>query len=304
MSNVVIAEGLTKKYGDFTAVSGISFKVRERECFGFLGPNGAGKTSTMKIIQCIYPKTSGRVEIAGLSVDEHPREIKKILGVCPQEVNLDPEFTVYENLIIYSRYYDIPGDAAKKKALELLHLVQLEDKKDTIVERLSGGMKRRLQLARALINDPRLLVLDEPTVGLDPQARHLIWDKLTDLRRLGVTVLLTTHYMEEAEELCDRLVIMDQGKIIEEGSPKGLVRKYVGENVIETKTNPDALLCLEKKKEGLSFDVVGETIYVYSESPRETMEELFEACQIEKATIRRSTLEDVFLKLTGRALRE
>ncbi len=303
MSNVVIAEGLTKKYGDFTAVSGISFQVRERECFGFLGPNGAGKTSTMKIIQCVYPKTSGRVEVAGLSVDEHPREIKKILGVCPQEINLDPEFTVYENLMIYSRYYDIPGDAAKKKALELLHLVQLEDKRDTIVEKLSGGMKRRLQLARALINDPRLLVLDEPTVGLDPQARHLIWDKLTDLRRLGVTVLLTTHYMEEAEALCDRLVIMDQGKIIEEGSPKGLVRKYAGENVIETKTNPDALLCL-KKKERLSFDVVGETIYVYSESPRETMDELFEACQIEKATIRRSTLEDVFLKLTGRALRE
>lgn len=304
MSIVVTVENLTKKYGDLIAVSDVSFTVKEAECFGILGPNGAGKTSTIRIIQCFYPKTSGRVEVAGLSVDEHPERIKQILGVSPQEVNLDPEFTVLENLLVYSRYFDIPEELARRKATELLEFFQLHDKKDTVVEKLSGGMKRRLLLARALVNEPRILILDEPTIGLDPQARHLMWDKLKDLRRQGVTVLLTTHYMEEAEQLCDRLVIMDNGKIIAEGSPKSLIKEYAGENVIETRTSPEVLLCLENRNDRLSYDTVGETTYVYSENPREALAELLEVCQVEKTTVRRSTLEDVFLKLTGRELRE
>ncbi|MEM3078503.1 MAG: ABC transporter ATP-binding protein, partial [Nitrososphaerales archaeon] len=212
MPTVVSAENLMKKYGDIVAVDGINFSVEQGECFGFLGPNGAGKTTTIKMIQCVSPKTSGKLEVLGMDVDLYPKEIKRNLGVVPQENNLDPDFTVYENLMVYSRYFSIPKNEAKERIEKLLKFMQLEEKRDAIIERLSGGMKRRLILARALLNEPKILILDEPTVGLDPQARHLIWDRIRSLKKEGVTTILTTHYMEEASQLCDRLVIMDYGK--------------------------------------------------------------------------------------------
>jgi lipooligosaccharide transport system ATP-binding protein len=218
-SEVLIeATGLTKKFGDLTAVDGIDFKIFKGECFGFLGPNGAGKTTTMKMIHCVLPLTSGKLTVAGMDVTKNGREIKKMIGVAPQENNLDPDFTVFHNLIVYARYFDIPRAEAEKRAEELLRFVQLEEKRNVIIEHLSAGMKRRLILARSLINEPQILILDEPTTGLDPQARHLIWDKIRSLRKQEVTIVLTTHYMDEAAQLCDRLIIMDHGKIIEEGN--------------------------------------------------------------------------------------
>lgn len=201
--DIVIAENLIKKYDSLTAVKGISFQIRDSECFGFLGPNGAGKTTTMKMIQCVSPLTSGRLTVFGIDVSKNPRAIKKKLGVCPQEFNLDPDFTVFENLVHYASFYDIRKDEAKRRAMRLLEFFQLQAKKDTLIDQLSGGMKRRLLLARAMINDPKLLILDEPTVGLDPQARHMIWDQLSLLKANGLTIILTTHYMEEAARLCD-----------------------------------------------------------------------------------------------------
>ena len=220
MAVVLEAKNLEKRFKDFVAVNKINFKVKEGEVFGFLGPNGAGKTTTMKIIQCVSPKTSGDLKVFGLDVNEHPREIKQHMGVVPQMDNLDPDFSVIENLVQYSRYFDIPIEEAKKRANDLVNYVQLNDKKESSIDKLSGGMKRRLVLARAMINNPKLLILDEPTTGLDPQARHLIWEKLKDLSSRGITVILTTHYMEEAARLCDRIVIMDNGQILVEGTPK------------------------------------------------------------------------------------
>lgn len=225
---VIVAEDLKKQFGELVAVDSVSFTVDEGEVFGFLGPNGAGKTTTMKMIQCVSPKTGGKLEVFGMDVSTDQREIKKLLGVVPQENNLDPDFTVYDNLMVYSRYFDIHRARAEQVIEELLDFVQLREKKDTLIEQLSGGMKRRLILARALINMPRLLILDEPTIGLDPQARHLIWDKLKSLQSQGITIVLTTHYLEEAARLCDRLVIMDYGKIIVEGKPDELVKEYAG----------------------------------------------------------------------------
>ena len=220
MGDVIVAEDLEKRFGDFVAVNRVSFSVREGEVFGFLGPNGAGKTTTMRMIQCVSPKTSGRLEVFGMDVNTHPAEIKYLIGVVPQETNLDPDFSVHENLMVYSRYFDIPPRTALETIGSLLDFVQLSERRDTSIEKLSGGMKRRLILARALINNPRLLILDEPTVGLDPQARHLIWDRLRALRSRGNTIVLTTHYMEEAAQLCDRIVIMDQGRILELAGPR------------------------------------------------------------------------------------
>jgi len=225
------AENLTKNFSDLVAVDSINFKILKGECFGFLGPNGAGKTTTMKMIHCFLPLTSGRLTVAGMDVAENGRGIKKIIGVAPQENNLDPDFTVFHNLMVYARYFDIPKAEAEKRAEELLKFVQLDDKRDVIIEHLSAGMKRRLILARALLNEPQILILDEPTTGLDPQARHLIWDKIRSLQKQGVTIVLTSHYMDEAAQLCDRLIIMDYGKIIEEGKPSDLIRKHVGEEV-------------------------------------------------------------------------
>ncbi|WP_341473971.1 ABC transporter ATP-binding protein [Desulfofundulus thermobenzoicus] len=231
--DVVVAEKLTKEFNGRAAVRGIDFAVRARECFGFLGPNGAGKTTTVNMICCFSPVTSGRLTVLGMDVRKHPRQIKSRLGVVPQENNLDPDLKVLQNLLVYAGYFRLPAADARPRAMELLEFFDLADRAGERVDRLSGGMKRRLTIARALINNPEVVVLDEPTTGLDPQARHLVWQRLRRLKERGVTLLLTTHYLEEASQLCDRLVIMDQGEILEEGDPRGLVSRHIGREVVE-----------------------------------------------------------------------
>jgi len=302
VGDVIIAEDLVKNFGDFVAVNGISFAVREGEVFGFLGPNGAGKTTTMRMIQCVSPKTSGRLEVLGMDVSASPAEIKRLIGVVPQETNLDPDFSVEENLMVYSRYYDIPAERARGTIGSLLDFVQLGEKREAPIEKLSGGMKRRLILARALINDPRLLILDEPTVGLDPQARHLIWDRLRALRSRGDTIVLTTHYMEEAAQLCDRIVIMDLGRILELGRPQDLVRKHAGFDIVEAENRPEVLTCLGRL--GERYEVAGERIQVFTGRPREVADAIMGECSPIEVVARPAGLEDVFLKLTGRRLRD
>ena len=299
---VIEAQGLEKRYGEFIAVDNISFVVNEGEVFGFLGQNGAGKTTSMKMIECVSPKTKGKLEVFGMDVSTDQRKIKRLLGVVPQESNLDPDFTVYQNLLVYSRYFDIPKKKAEKIIEELLDFVMLKEKKDTLTTLLSGGMKRRLLLARALLNNPRLLVLDEPTVGLDPQARHLIWETIKKLQSQGNTIVLTTHYLEEAERLCDRLVIMDNGKILVEGKPSELIREYIGTDIVETDNNPGAVDCLNRISS--KFEVVGDTIQVHTDGPQTIVDALLKECDFGKVIVRRATLEDVFLKFTGRILKD
>jgi lipooligosaccharide transport system ATP-binding protein len=303
-SPIIEANDLIKDYGKLRAVDNICFKVVGGECYGFLGPNGAGKTTTMKMVQCVLPPTSGELYVAGMSVKKNAREIKAMIGVVPQENNLDLEFTVYKNLIVYSRYFDIPKDVAEKRASELLEFFSLIDKGSVIIDNLSTGMKRRLLIARALINDPDLLVLDEPTTGLDPQARHMIWDRIGALKKKGVTVLLTTHYMEEAAQLCDSIVIMDHGKIVEEGNPKDLVKKHVGENVLETPYSKETLAFLKETYPNLMEEVVGDKINVFTNEPERILSDILVKHSSREAIIRSANLEDVFLKLTGRRLRE
>jgi lipooligosaccharide transport system ATP-binding protein len=302
MGAVISAVNLTKQYGSLVAVDTISFSVNRGEMFGFLGPNGAGKTTTMKMIQCISPKTSGHLSVFGMDVETHPREIKRILGVLPQETNLDPDFTCFENLTNYARYFEIPKNEAADRADELLSFVQLEEKRDVPIEKLSGGMKRRLLLARALINDPQLLILDEPTIGLDPQGRHLIWEKLKALQAAGNTIVLTTHYLEEAERLCNRLVIMDDGKILVEGSPQDLVSKYVGSDILEVDHTLPVIACLDDMN--ARYEIFGDIVQVHTAQPREVAKVLFERCSPGRVFARPASLEDVFLKLTGRILRD
>jgi len=302
MVPVISAADLVKRFNGFTAVDRVSFEIGKGECYGFLGPNGAGKTTTMKMMQGVSPKTSGVLKVYGMDVEEHPREVKRLMGVVPQENNLDPDFTVLDNLLVHARYYDIPRKKAWERASELLRFVQLWDKKDEKIEKLSGGMKRRLILARALMNNPGILILDEPTTGLDPQARHMIWDKITDLRKNGVTVVLTTHYMEEAAQLCDRVAIMDLGKIVVEGNPGDLVGKYIGSDVVEADNKPEVLTCLTENK--VRYEVFGDRVHAFTDQPKKLVSKLMRRCQLEKVTVRHATLEDVFLKLTGRALRE
>jgi lipooligosaccharide transport system ATP-binding protein len=302
MPGIIEAQDLRKKFGDINAVDGITFAVNKGEVFGFLGPNGAGKTSTMKIIACVSPRTSGAITVFGLDPDTSPAEIKQRLGVVPQETNLDPDFTCYGNLFTYARYFDIPPDLARKKAEELLEFVQLTEKRDVTVEKLSGGMKRRLILARALVNNPDLLILDEPTIGLDPQARHLIWERLKLLQAQGNTIILTTHYLDEAARLCDRLVIMDNGKILVEGTPVDLVKEYVGNEVVEIEKTDEVLSCLSKNT--IPFEAIGDSVQVATDSSREIAKILFDQCSPHKVLTRPATLEDVFLKLTGRKLKE
>jgi lipooligosaccharide transport system ATP-binding protein len=302
MEPVIEAKNLIKKYGALTAVDSVSFVVRPGEVFGFLGPNGAGKTTTMKIIMCASPKTSGSLTVFGMDVDSHPREIKALIGVVPQETNLDTEFTTSENLLVYSRYFGMTGDIAEQRVKELLDFVQLSEKRDVNIEKLSGGMKRRLLLARALLNQPRLLVLDEPTIGLDPQARHLIWEKLKLLRSQGNTIVLTTHYLEEAERLCDRLVIMDNGKILVEGAPAELVSRHVGNGIVEAEYTPDVISCLEDM--AVTYEIAGDMVQVATDDPRGIAARLLSRCDAKRVLARAATLEDVFLKLTGRVLRE
>ena len=305
VSEVLIeAQNLTKKYDDFVAVDNINFQVYKGECCGFLGPNGAGKTTTIKMIHCVLPPASGKLSVAGISVSENPREIKKMIGVSPQEENLDPDFSVITNLTVYARYFDISKRDACKRAEEMLKFFQLEEKRDVIIAQLSTGMKRRLILARALINEPRILLLDEPTTGLDPQARHLIWDKVRSLKKSGVTIILTTHYMDEAAELCDRTLIMDNGKIIEEGTPTDLVRKHVGEEVMEVDYDDKAVAAINSKFPEARLEIVGDRIQVFATEPHGVFASFLEDFPTRSATVRNANLEDVFLKLTGRKLRE
>jgi lipooligosaccharide transport system ATP-binding protein len=303
--NILIkAEKLTKKYGDFIAVDRIDFEVVKGECFGFLGPNGAGKTTTISMIDCVLPPTLGKLMVGEMDVTKQARAIKSMIGVAPQEDNLDPDFTVFYNLTVYSRYFAIPRTEAQTRAQRLLKFIQLEEKSKVRIDQLSSGMKRRLILARALINNPKILILDEPTTGLDPQARHLIWDKVRDLRKQGVTILLTTHYMEEAAQLCDRTVIMDTGKIIEQGKPAALVKKHVGEEVLEVANDEEVMTYLKKTFPDAQLEIVNDRIQVFSTQPRGIFTELLEKFRFKGAILRDANLEDVFLKLTGRRLRE
>jgi lipooligosaccharide transport system ATP-binding protein len=296
------ASGLVKKYGSFVAVDGISFSVKPGEIFGFLGPNGAGKTTTMRICECVSPRTAGLLSLFGLDPDEDGRDIRKKIGVVPQETNLDPDLTVLENLLVYGSYFSLPADVTETRSHELLDFFELSAKKDTAIEQLSGGMKRRLLLARAMINEPDLLILDEPTIGLDPQARHLIWERLFTIRGQGRTIVLTTHYLDEAERLCDRLVIMDQGKILEEGSPRDLVQRHIGMDIVEVDDNPDIQAVL--KDLGITYETGGETVQIRTKNARQTAEQILTLRPAIKIITRPATLEDLFLLLTGRRLRD
>lgn len=304
---IISAEHLTKQYDGLTAVNDISFQVKRGERFGFLGPNGAGKTTTIKMLYGMSPPTSGTLEVLGLDVRTQVREIKKCIGVVPQETNLDTELSVLDNLLVYANYFGIPKNTARKRAEELLNFIHLKERASTMVDALSGGMKRRLLLARALINEPELLILDEPTTGLDPQARHLIWDRLMSLKRQGVTIIITTHYMDEASTLCNILVIMDEGKIIAEGSPVELIAKYTSEEALEIRVVPDqiqkAVDALSPKSK--SYEAQDETLTFFAPSADKLLKVAEEAkLKIEYVLVRRTTLEDVFLKLTGRRLRD
>jgi lipooligosaccharide transport system ATP-binding protein len=304
MPAVVSARGLVKKYGDLVAVDHIDLQIDKGEVFGFLGPNGAGKSTAMHMIQGTSPLTAGRLEVLGMDITARAKEVKALIGVAPQENNLDPDFTVLRNLTSYARYFGIPPAQAKKRALELLDMMQLTEKKDTEIEHLSGGMKRRLIMARALINDPQLLILDEPTTGLDPQARHLIWDKIRDLRKRGTTIILTTHYMDEAEQLCDRLVIMEKGKFLLEGVPKELIEDQVGSCVMEVIDPHGQGIEDYLAATGGQVERSADRIYLYSRQCQTIQSEFKRRFPDVYSTVRPSTLEDVYLKLTGRRLKD
>lgn len=303
MNPVIKAQDLTKVFGDVVAVDHINFTVSKQECFGLLGPNGAGKTTTVRMAYCFIEPTSGSLHVLGEDVSMSPRRIKARIGVCPQENNLDPDLTVWDNLRVFCRYFDIVGPQATGRCEELLHFIGLTNKRKSSIEELSGGMKRRLMIARSLLNRPDLLILDEPTTGLDPQARHQIWESIAHLKSKGVTVLLTTHYMDEAAHLCDRLLIMDKGKIVVEGSPKDLIEKYAGSNVLEI-SSPDASIEEYLKGRGLMFEKTSTHHYVYLRGGEEAFRDLSARFGAGICTLRMSNLEDVFLKLTGRDLKE
>jgi lipooligosaccharide transport system ATP-binding protein len=305
MGIFITARDLTKKYGDLTAVDAISFEIREGECFGFLGPNGAGKTSTVKMIHCVSPVTSGTLTVKGMPAHIDNRAVKMMTGVIPQEITLDPDLTVHENLVVFASFFDIPRREAKARIAELLKFVELEAKRDSKIDQLSTGMKRRLLVARSLLNHPKLIVADEPTTGLDPQARHMIWQRLRQLKAQGATLILTTQYMEEAQQLCDRIVIMHQGRILKEGVPQKLVEEEIGREVIEIRISKEederiigylaALSCGHER--------VGDTLYFYCRDGHDIVRKLVEL-DLLNTWARPASLEDVFLKLTGRGLIE
>jgi len=299
---VIEARDLLKRYGELTAVDSITFSVSKGELFGFLGPNGAGKTTTMKMVQCVSPRSAGELKIFGKDPETSGRSIRKRIGVVPQETNLDTDLSVLDNLVMYARFFDVTFGDAALRAGQLLEFFELETKKDTIIEKLSGGMKRRLLLARALMNRPELLILDEPTIGLDPQARHHIWEKLLKLRAEGHTIVLTTHYLDEAARLCDRLVIMDHGKILVEGSPDDLIRTYIGMDIVETDNTREVTAFLESA--GIPYESGGDTIQVRTQKPREIADTIMERFMGIRVITRPGTLEDVFSLLTGRRIRE
>jgi lipooligosaccharide transport system ATP-binding protein len=305
---LVHARRLTKRYANgFTAVDGVDFDVRPGKAFGFLGPNGAGKTSTMRMIACSSPVTEGELTVIGMDPRTQARQIKSRLGVVPQIDNLDTELTVRENLEMYARYFDISAEVFRKKAQELLEFVQLDERAGDQVEPLSGGMKRRLTIARALINDPDLVILDEPTTGLDPQARHLLWERLYQLKRRGATLIITTHYMDEAEQLCDHLVVMDKAKIVAEGSPRELIDEHSTREVLELRVTDNVRDSLDGRLDGLADRVeeLPDRLLLYTADGERTLEQVNQRqIPIESALVRRSSLEDVFLRLTGRSLIE
>lgn len=307
MTPVIAARGLTKTFGDLTAVDGIDFEVPAGESFGLLGPNGAGKSTTMRMIGAVSSRSAGDLRVLGLDPDAHGPEIRSQLGVVPQEDNLDPELKVRENLIVYGRYFGIPRATCASRADELLTFAQLEDKARNKVDDLSGGMKRRLTIARALINEPRILMLDEPTTGLDPQARHVLWDRLFRLKERGTTLVLTTHYMDEAEQLCDRLVVVDHGRIMAEGSPSQLIRQYASREVAELRFGSDRNAEAAARLEGMAerIEVLPDRVLLYTDDGEALLERVTDlGLHPTTSLVRRSSLEDVFLRLTGRSLIE
>jgi lipooligosaccharide transport system ATP-binding protein len=305
---LVRARGLTKRFGDFTAVDGIDFELRRGEAFGFLGPNGAGKSSTMRMLGCVSPPSGGELTILGLDPVADGSRIRARLGVVPQEDTLDVELTVQENLLIYGRYFGLPRQVIMERTARLLNFVQLSDRATDQVEPLSGGLKRRLTIARSLINEPDILLLDEPTTGLDPQARHVVWDRLFRLKQQGVTLILTTHYMDEAEQLCDRLVVMDHGRIAAEGSPRELIDAYSTPEVLELRFDPSTHEQAAEKLTALPaerMEVLADRILLYIPNGDHALSVARElGLDPVTSLVRRSTLEDVFLRLTGRRLED
>ena len=305
--SLIHARGLTKRFGDFTAVDAIDFDVARGESFGFLGPNGAGKTSTMRMIGCVSPISAGTLQVMGMDPAEDGPQIRAHLGVVPQQDTLDTELTVRENLSIYGRYFGLSRAEVSRRADELLEFAQLTERADDQVEPLSGGMKRRLTIARSLINEPTVLLLDEPTTGLDPQARHLLWDRLYRLKQRGVTLVLTTHYMDEAEQLCDRLVIMDKAKIVAEGSPRELIERHSTREVTELRFAPGIAETLDGQLDGIAQRVehLPDRILLYADDGEAAAVAVHQrGLKPETVLVRRSSLEDVFLRLTGRSLIE
>ncbi|HEX3427666.1 MAG TPA: ATP-binding cassette domain-containing protein [Candidatus Limnocylindrales bacterium] len=306
-SALIHARGLTKRFGEFVAVDGVDFDVAAGESFGFLGPNGAGKTSTMRMIGAVSPVSDGVLTVLGLDPRTHGPQIRARLGVVPQQDTLDTELTVRENLVLYGRYFGLSRAECRRRADELLDFAQLAERADEPVEPLSGGLKRRLTIARALINEPEVLLLDEPTTGLDPQARHLLWDRLYRLKQRGVTLVLTTHYMDEAEQLCDRLVVMDKAKIVAEGSPRQLIDRYSTKEVTELRFAPGIQDSLDGKLDGLADRVekLADRVLLYADDGEAVAVAARDrGLEPETVLVRRSTLEDVFLRLTGRSLVE
>ena len=303
VDNVIEADNLRKTVGAITAVDGISFRVRAGECFGILGPNGAGKTTTIRMLYGFTPPSGGQLRLFGLESRGQGRKIRARIGVCQQDNNLDPELTVKENLEVFARYFDLPRRQVQARVDELLRFIALDHRRDTMVLQLSGGMMRRLVLARALINRPELLILDEPTTGLDPQSRHQVWERLEELRKEGLSILLTTHYMDEAARLCDRLIIVDGGRILIEGEPAALIRAHVGREVIEIADPPAPLRQFVRERE-ISFEDLGHRLTLYVDNGGEIYREIVRRFCRQGCTLRLATLEDVFLRLTGRELRE
>lgn len=304
---LIHARGLTKTYGDFVAVDGVDFDVAKGESFGFLGPNGAGKSTTMRIIGATSVRTSGTLTILGKDPEVNGPQIRAHLGVVPQQDNLDLELTVSENIFIYGRYFGLSSSFINKKIPDLLEFAQLEEKKDTKVQALSGGMKRRLTIARSLVSEPDILMLDEPTTGLDPQARHILWDRLFRLKEQGVTLLITTHYMDEAEQLCDRLIVMDKGKIMAENSPAQLIKDYSTKEVLEVRFGSDRNREMVEVLQPLAerIEVLPDRILLYAEDGESILEQIAaKGIHPNTSLVRRSSLEDVFLRLTGRSLVE